>query len=620
MTRFIVALFFASFCLGNSAWAKEAREGCVQVKPGDTLWGISRSLKTTVSDLAAKNSIRNPSRIHPGQKICRDEEGENPSKESDVPQKQPEKPKILKTTQTDVASVEGYTPYVEVGRNPLVPKEKRDPQKVSPVEKDAIIHVGGSILDAQEIEQMVLEGKCENISIPKGQRIVAMSEAGKHGVKITYNRVTAWSGTRRGIKCTTSSGFVAWRSDDCFNWMRPFVEPKETPEAVALTAVTPEPEPKPEESEGCGWDDYDLFLSRGGTHGNGSSTTYNYADGFVCLYKTRVDNGTVKAGAEGLASNWQGSADDGFGYRGKKYGVGPAGKYFSDDGWDARLGLLFGGVANDGHSADGNYQQERNFRFFGPTAGINLYQREMAGEKWFPKTQLWFSAFKLHGASLSQSWQGMSIQDTSNLKSSWLISAGVREFIYQGPIKPWVSASLDEEIPMTRNLTLILGVTDEKEILWAGVGGTRDLKHGGWARSWMVALDAGNANREIRSDARHDNWVATETSYYDEETGAFTTKKQEEGDDAIPSPSSPSVARFDIASGQFVKSSSIPAVSKPAVAMTGRAREDRQVNRLVTARSVGGGAVRAVEPYEYPVVSVSPSQSSDPWKDSWAQK
>jgi hypothetical protein len=578
MTRFMLTLVLAFFCLGGNAWADETKESCVTVQRGDNLIRTARALNSTVSDLARINGIKNPNRIYLRQKICRDAEMKSPAKGSEIPQKEePEKPSAPKNVETDIA-VEGYTPYAEVGRNPLVPKNEQNPKALTSIERDALVHIGANEGDIALIDQLLKEGKMEAILLPIGTKFIAMSERGKgKSVKISHRRIATWKSPESATVFTLSDGRKVARIDSCSNWTQLEVEPEETPEEIALAAVTPEPIEEAEEERGCGLDDHDLFLSRGGTSGNGSSTTYNYADGFACLAKTRVDGGTVKGGVGGLYGDHHGSADDGFGYKGKRYGGGPAVKYVDDDGWDARLGLLFGRVSNDGHSADRDYVQSRNFRMFGPSAGINLYQREMAGEAWFPKTQIWASAFKLSGASLNHSWQGTPIEDTSSLKSSWLISAGVRQFILQGPVKPWVSAEFFGELPMTRNGTLMIGVTDEKEIFWAGIGKTWSLKNGGSAQSWMFGMDVGNAVRERRSDARHEEWVNTRTSYYDPQTGAFTTKKSE-GNEVSPS----TVARFDTSGGKFVSANSQtrPEVPTPQDSATPSPELKNEIQRM----------------------------------------
>lgn len=556
MTRFLFALILAFFVLGNVVRANEANEGCITVQRRDNLTKIARVLNSSVQKLVEINGIKNRHLIYPGQEICREVVVKSSAAMgSKIPQREEQsaKPIDLKKEQVGSATAEGYTPYAEIGVNPLVPKGKRNPKALLPVEQDALRHIGASVDDKKFIEQALVDGTAKHEVLDPGTKFVAMTERGKKrmSVKVTRNRVATWKNPESATTVLLPDGRKMARMDSCWNWVQlERMPPEETPEAVALAMVTPEPVEPNKEVEGCGLDDHDLFLSRGGTSGNGSRTTYRYVDAFLCIVKKRVEGGTVKAGLGGLYGDHHGSADDGFGYRGRRYGVGPTGKYIDDDGWDARFGFLFGRMFNDGHSADGDYRQERNFRnMYGPSIGINLYQREIAGEKWLPKTQIWGSAFRLAGANLSHSWQGTPIEDTNSLKSSWLIALGVRQFLYQGPIKPWISAEYFAEIPSTRNGTLMFGITDEDEILWAGIGKTWNLKSGGSARSWMVGIDVGNGVRKVRSNARHEAWVNTKTSYYDPETGAFTVRKSDlTGDKAVSPP-----ARFDISHGQFAK-------------------------------------------------------------------
>ncbi len=582
MTRFVLFLIFACISLGGNAWADEVKEGCVTVQRSDNLTRVARALNSTVSNLVVVNGIKDQDRIYPGQKICRDADVKNPAMDSEpLQQKKPAKPNAPKNSETDIAETKGYTPYAETGRNPLVSKNEQNPKILTQIEKDALRHIGVGEQDISRIEQSLSEGKAESVSLLPGTKFVSMSERGKGkgAVKITRNRIATWKDPEHATIVTLSDGRKIARIDSCSNWTQVEVEPQL--ESIAIAAVTPEPEevPKEEGVELCGPDDHDAFLSRGRTDGNGSKTGWKYASGSVCLAKTRVDGGTAQGGIGGLYGDHQGHATtDGFQYSGKRYGWGPDAKYIDDDGWDVRLGGRFGKSSNNGRSADGDYAQTRNFNLRGVDFGINLYQRELAGEKWFPKTQIYGSYFKLSARDLHHSWQGNQIADTSDLKSSSLFSIGVRQFIYQGAVKPWISLEYFAEFPSTRNLTGMVGVTDEDEILWAGIGLTRNLEKGGVARSWMVGVDVGNGIRKLRSDARHEEWESANTSYYDEDTGAFTVKRPETSGDT----SSSSIARFDIASGKFVKQG-VSLESKPTTLIPKEAQPDTPVAAIAPA-------------------------------------
>lgn len=550
MKLFAVILLVCGICLGGNAWADEtSKDNCVLVASGDTLSKIARTLDSTVSELAKKNGIQNPDIIHPDQKICR--EGNAP-KENTTPKQKPEEkqraPHMGVTGITDTVIPEGYTPYSTTGVNPLVRQCPVD--AVSPIEKVALARIGVSSSDVENIEREISSGTVHQTLVPAGTKFSVMTEHGrrKNSVRVAYNLIATWGIPKQGLVFDLPDGRKIARLD-CCNWAQVEVPPKEPEPSIAVAAVTPEPEVTPEEQgvELCGLDDHDLFGSIGRTDGNGSKTGWRYADGFACIAKGRVDGGTVKGGIGGLYGDSKGHATtDGFVYSGERYGWGPTVKYVDDDGWDARSSFFpWGKFLNDGHNANGDYAQTRDFDMRGSNFGFNLYWRELAGEKWFPKTQIYGSAFKLFDQDLQHSWQGNQIADTSDLKSSWLLSLGIREFIYQGPVKPWISLEYFAEIPHTRNLTGMLGVTDEDEILWAGIGLTRNLEKGGYARTGMVGIDVGNGIRKLRSNVRHDEWVSTETSYYDEATGAFTLKRPESGTDATR------VAKFDVATGSF---------------------------------------------------------------------
>ena len=92
--------------LSGNALAGEGNDSCVLVRNGDNLWKISSVLRVPVRDLAVNNGIKNPNRIHPGQRICRGNHEELDGKPAEV--------------------AEGYTPYAEAGRNPLVRKVYSD--------------------------------------------------------------------------------------------------------------------------------------------------------------------------------------------------------------------------------------------------------------------------------------------------------------------------------------------------------------------------------------------------------------------------------------------------------------------------------------------------------------
>ena len=558
MKFFISILLICGICVGGNAWADEASENCVVVVRGDTLSKIARTLHSTVSDLAKQNGIQNSDIIYPDQKICRESDASKPKPE--------EKQRAPHTGVTGIAGVDipkGYKPYSTTGVNPLV--RQCPVNVVSPIEKIALARIGVAQNDVENIERAISLEAVQQSPIPAGTKFSIMTEHGKKksSVKVTYNLIATWKRPKLGFMFDLPDGRKIARLD-CCNWAQLEVPPKEPEPSVAIAAVTPEPEEIPEEKgvELCGLDDHDLFGSIGRTDGNGSKTGWRYADGFVCIAKKRVDGGEVKGGVGGLYGDSKGHATtDGFQYSGDRYGWGPTAKYIDDDGWDARVGFFpWGKFSNDGHSADGNYVQTRNSDMRGVNFGVNLYQRELAGEKWFPKTQIYGSVFKLFDQDLQHSWQGNAIADTSDLKSSWLLSFGIRQFLYQASIKPWVSAEYFAEIPHTRNVTGMIGVTDEDEIFWAGIGLTRNLEKGGTARSWMVGIDVGNGVRKIRSNARHDKWVAQETSYYDEETGAFTLKRPE------PGSSSTGVAKFNIATGSFEKGDVVPDRSEVRIA------------------------------------------------------
>lgn len=551
---FFRAVVLMSLSVSGSALAAVQRnEECYEVKRGDTLQRVSRALRSGISDLAKLNGIKDINRIYPGQKIC-----SGSQEESDGVKTETSRGSVPVDQQEVKSHAEGnYKSYSDTNVNPLVPMRERRPRGISRWEVDALGTMG---IDTKFVSDALAKGNVDQAELPSGTRFEAMSERGKgkRSHKITTRRVATWKTPEPATLITLPDGRKLARLDSCYNWTL-LEESHAAPSQefrgdVALAAVSkPQEEEEKKAQQGCSVDDYDLFLSRGGTRGNGSSTTYNNASGFACLIKRRVDGGTVVGGIEGMAGNWKGSADDGFRYKGRRFGIGPSGKDIDDDGWDLRLGYLFGRVTNDGHSADGKYVQERNFLGHGPSLGINLYQRELAGEKWFPKTQIYASIMKLTSPSLRHSWEGKAIADTSDLKSSSLLSGGIRQFIYQGPVKPWVSAEYFAEIPMTRNATLMFGVTDENEIFWAGLGKTWDLKNAGSARSWMVGLDVGNGVRTIRKHERRREWIEAETSYYDPETGAFSTNKKESRD---PEGTKITPASNDAEAGNIVEASS----------------------------------------------------------------
>jgi hypothetical protein len=254
--------------------------------------------------------------------------------------------------------------------------------------------------------------------------------------------------------------------------------------------------------------DYDLWLSIGGVHGNGSDTIFGYAAPGIYPVISDLENGRVEIGVAGHYGYFQGHTETAFQFAGQRYGVGPAVKYFSWDGWDGRVSPIGGGVFQSGHSGDGAFQQHRSFpKGAGFDIGGNWYARQLAGETWFPKGQAFAQFLFPIGGHAHASWQGQAVDPQGYERLNVIGGVGVRQFIYDFEyIRTFCGADWFGQLPGNQSLNLTCGITDKKEIFWFWVGPSLNLVHGGVAGLWTIGVDAGNAIRYGVDQYRQDQW------------------------------------------------------------------------------------------------------------------
>jgi hypothetical protein len=412
-------------------------------------------------------------------------------------------------------------PVIEIkkfGRAPLLSKKQvaarlRGEQPLLNVERQVLAEQG---LSAQEIEECNQEVLGQNKKFDVIHTGTKLGWTSGRGGKITGAFVYTGAPVLT-LKC--ASGRVQQvvfdaGKESCGNWTNGNPQPEH------FIHVPPKPMPQPEipvvktpeerAEESLIGLDYDLWLSAGGVHGNGSDTFFQYAAGGLYVYKD-VENGRVEVGVAGHFGHSGGEAHpSGFRYEGNRFGVGPAVKYFNWDGWDARGSIFVGGVNETGISEDGLFKQARNALDLGVDAGINYYPRQLAGERWFPKTQGYAQLAWILSSNAHASYAGKAVDPGDYSKISFVGGVGVRQFIYDPesiPIRTFCGADWFAELPSSSALNVSCGITDRHEILWAWVGPSFDLIHGGKAGLWTVGVDSGNGIRYIRKEYRKGTFV-----------------------------------------------------------------------------------------------------------------
>lgn len=269
--------------------------------------------------------------------------------------------------------------------------------------------------------------------------------------------------------------------------------------------------------------DFDLFGFFGEDHGARSDVRFYGGEGAV--YPIILDHGDSKdeIGAGGFINACDGTAQGGFHFDCNQWGVGPAFKHMSNNGWDASIKPTFGELVENGRSADGKYNSHREIDLVSIGGGVNIYKRQIRGEKWFPETQIFARVGIPTDVGVSHSYMGKNISDVKELKKfDALINFGVRQIVYDGKyVRPYAELGYFAELPTGQSLRAQIGISDHWKTVFCSLGPNFDLLHGGESLIWSCGVDVSNVIRLGVGKVRQDQFRKT-LKNYDEETGGFT--------------------------------------------------------------------------------------------------
>lgn len=238
------------------------------------------------------------------------------------------------------------------------------------------------------------------------------------------------------------------------------------------------------------------------SHNNGVRSASTFVSG--ALYCTwRGKTGTHGVGVGFQASTWEGRVNMGQGkYDGHLVAVGPAYEFISDKGWDIEVKALAGHLSEN--FQEGAYQSERDFTILGGSVAYNNYSRRLNGERWFPETQVFGFLGVPIDRSVSHSWEGKPIEDTSDLsRLGVLAQAGIRQWIYDGKVvSPYVQLGTFLETPGNWTGSVRIGIADKHRICGVGVGVNFDLLDGGSAFGLGWWCDIVKGIKVIRANKR----------------------------------------------------------------------------------------------------------------------
>ena len=235
--------------------------------------------------------------------------------------------------------------------------------------------------------------------------------------------------------------------------------------------------------------------------GNDANSAYLAWALYICTW--RGETGTHGVGIGGQASMWDGLVNGGAGrFSGRFAAIGPAYEYISDNGWDFEAKALIGRL--DEKFVQGEYRSERHFTLVGPQLSYNNYERRQRGERWFPETQANIVVGLPLTKSVTHSWQGKAIEDTTELsKFGVYLNAGVRQWIYDGDIvQPYVQLGYFLESPSSESMSFRAGFADPHRVCGIGFGFDHDLKSGGNAKAWGWWCDLVKGVKVVRDHHR----------------------------------------------------------------------------------------------------------------------
>lgn len=401
--------------------------------------------------------------------------------------------------------------YRVVGTAPLNGCGKRD---IADISKEA-----WNVLGLSEDDQAYL---MLNADLKQGPRINATAHSGLVQLvpdmrleQVTFCRKgkvvalgpmrTAWSPDTAvyGEKFVLPSGKVLVWMRNCYNWVIlteeqptprkvPPPPPEEPPVQPPIEPTLPPPPPAPPEevtqADICARSDPNLVVGfeREPSHNDGDTTHSDFLTfSYYCLRPFEGSDGATGLhgfGGKLTASDWRGDVNRKAGhFKGWNYVVGPSYKRILDEGrdWEVSVG---GGHMRDRFTQD-KYASQRDFDLVGFTAGHNDYRRRLAGEEWFPETQVFGALTFPISRSVQHSWDGQPIADTAELsRFDFGAQVGARLWIRETPdmwALPYLQGGLFVQHPTSASMSLRIGVSDPARVVGCGVGIDQDLQNGG---------------------------------------------------------------------------------------------------------------------------------------------
>lgn len=475
--------------------------------------------------VCALNELSNCSQIKPGQvlKLPEGVQATEKSIRTQKPQSEPvvktESPKAPRAPKTNDA---GEILYRIVGQAPLKGCGKRDVAGIAKEawkvlglsEEDQVyLTLNADLANGPRLNITEAEGR---IDMPRGMRLeqVTFCRAGSVVARGPYR--TDWvdgQGAVKGERFKLPSGKVLVWMRNCFNWVilpeekTVFVPTPPIPEEPPIAALALPPEPPPplatvtvaaiEETEPlCRLDPHAVLgQEHEPRHDGGDQADSSFLSAALyCTWRNASDTGTHGLGFALTASEWSGTVNQRAGrYEGTMHLAGPSYEFISDDGYDVTVSAPMTGKLQERFRQD-LYRSERNFNLIGVSAGANFYQRRLAGEEWFPETQVFGTWAKPLSVAVAHSWDGQAITDTGELsRFGHYLNLGVRQWLYETPesvVLPYAQLGYFLETPSSESMSARLGISDPARIVGIGVGFDKDLQNGGdFVAAWGWWVD-----------------------------------------------------------------------------------------------------------------------------------
>lgn len=295
----------------------------------------------------------------------------------------------------------------------------------------------------------------------------------------------------------------------------------EVPTPVVASLPEPTPEQRREDVVAKWLNRIDFFAGLGEEYPNkGGTTRFHYGRGAFYPLVKDTTKGRHQFGAAAKFTLVEGNTFDRFHFDGSMVAGGPSYKYYDWDGWDLTIEPMVGFLDEHGNTRDEKYRSHRRFSLLGFGFNYNNYKRELAGSKWFPETQFYAGMFWEFDKDAHHQWEGQKIKNKRDLRRfDGFYSLGLRQFIYDWWIRPYVGLEFFGELPQTSSLNPCAGISDKFKIVFAQTCYGINLIGSGKSILWSVSLDAAQAGRVVRTKVR--TIQAQRALQYDQNTGSF---------------------------------------------------------------------------------------------------